>query len=425
MRRKDLDVDLRRLRRSAALAGIGDGVIAVALPLLTASVTRDPLDVASVFAAQHVPWLLVALLRTRLGARIDRRTTVGLGDTVRAVALGYLGLQALVGEQTLFLLQLVAFAVGIGEALTDDAEGTATADLPSGPKASAPSTRTAVTGMAALALIGLPIGGFLYEVLAAVPPLVDVLPFAFAALFALSLRRRIVPAVPASPEPSRPTLLPGTGPVILAAAVVSALSSAVLGVLVLFALDDLGLGAPAFGALLAGLAVAGGIGGLLAPEVGHLLGLRTTATLALLAAGGGVAGASLVADPVSPYPAVLALAVATGSAAIAVVILRALLHSRAGRTVPIAGLDPLHVAVWGAIPLGALAGGAIASSTGVADLYLYLGAATAAVGVAAAALRPSPRPADNRLTPVGAPWSDAKERRATPGTSTPEGGVIR
>lgn len=419
MRRKDLDVDLRRLRRSSALAGIGDGVIAVALPLLTTSVSRDPLDVASVVAAQHLPWFVMALLSHHLGRRVDRRTTIGLGDTVRALAIGFLGLEALVGQQTLLLLQLVAFAVGLGEAFTDDAERTATAELPSGPNASAPSTRTAATGMATLALVGLPLGGFLYEVLAAVPALVDVLPFAFAALFALSLRRRVAPnAVTAT---AGPKLAPGTGPVVAAAALVSALSSAVLGVLVLFALDDLGLGAPAFGALLAGLAVAAGVGGVVAPDAGRLLGIKPALVLSLLAAGGGLIGSAQLADPVSPYPAVVALGVATGSTAIAGVLLRALLHAAAGTPVSSRGIDALHVATWGAIPLGALAGGAAARETGVADLVLYVGAATAAVGVLSVALKSSPKKADNRLTAVGAPWSDAKDRR----TTTREGGVTR
>jgi hypothetical protein len=378
--------------------------------------------VASVVAAQYVPWALVALVGHRLGSRIDRRTTVGLGDTIRAVAIGYLGVQVLVGQQDLLVLRIVAFAVGLGEALTDDAERTATADLPSGPRTSAPSTRTAATGMAAIALVGLPLGGFLYEVLAAAPPLIDVLPFAFAALFALSLRRRIVPGAGAGAKAmGAPKLLPGTGPVVLAAAAVSALSSAVLGVLVLFALDELGLGAPAFGALLAGLALAAAVGGLVAPEAGRLLGLRPTLTLALLSAGAGLAGASLLADPVSPYPAVLALGVAGGSAAIAGIVLRAIMQTRAGRPITGPALDALHVAVWAAIPLGALVGGAVASSTGVSDLLLYLGAATAAVGLLAVGLRTSPKSPDNRLTPVKATWSDAKDHM----DERAEGGVTR
>lgn len=416
MRRKDLDVDVRRLRRSAALAGVGDGVIAVALPLLAAGLTRDPFAVAGVVAAQYVPWVVVALFGHHLGSRVDRRTTIGLGDSIRAVALGALGLSALVGDQTLLSLQLTAAAVGLGEALTDDAERTATADLGPGPGSDgSPSTRTAVNGMLALALIGLPLGGLLYEQLAAIPPLVDVLPFALAALFALSLRRRIVP----SSTPRRPHLAPGTAPVVVAAAAVSALSSAVLGVLVLFALDDLGLGAPAFGGLLAGLALAAGLGGILAPEVGRLLGLKATVVVALLAAGGALAGASFLADPVSPYPAVVALGVASGSATIAAVVLRAMLHAAAGTPVGTPGLEALHVGVWGAIPVGALLGGLVARETNVADLLLYVGAATAVVGLAAIALRSSPRAADNRLTPVGAPWSDAIDRRPA---TTPERG---
>jgi len=51
--------DERRLRRSSTMAGVGDGVVAVALPLLAANVTRDPLAIAAVVAAQHLPWVVV------------------------------------------------------------------------------------------------------------------------------------------------------------------------------------------------------------------------------------------------------------------------------------------------------------------------------------------------------------------------------
>ena len=78
--------DQRRLRRSSTIAGVGDGVVAVALPLLAANLTHDPLAVAAVVAAQHLPWALVHVGWRFLNG--DRRTLIGTVDTSRALWIG-------------------------------------------------------------------------------------------------------------------------------------------------------------------------------------------------------------------------------------------------------------------------------------------------------------------------------------------------
>ena len=51
--------------------------MATALPLLAVNISRDPLAIAGVVAAQHLPWIAVAL-GWRLVAGVDRRTVIGL-----------------------------------------------------------------------------------------------------------------------------------------------------------------------------------------------------------------------------------------------------------------------------------------------------------------------------------------------------------
>lgn len=351
--------DQRRLRRSSTIAGVGDGVVAVALPLLAAGITHDPLAIAAVVAAQHLPWALVQVGWRHV--RVDRRTVIGMIDTGRAVVLGLIGLLTLIGQETILGIQLAAFVVGLGEALTDGTE-TETADV------SGLSTR----GMVGLAVVGLPLGGLLYEIYPATPFLFEVLAFAVAALFALLVRGPVVPvaaAVDVDDEPV-PRALPGTGLVTLSAAVAAMAASAVVGVLVLFALEDLGLGAPAFGFLLAGLALATAAGGFVAPEVGSALGVKPGLVLALLLAAAGHATASQVADPERPLAAALALGVAAGAGMVGAVLCRALLQLHAGRPVTGPALQQFHLAVWSAIPVGALLGGWLASERGVIDVLL-------------------------------------------------------
>lgn len=353
------------MRRSSTVAAIGDGVVAVALPLLAAAVSRDPLAVAGVVAAQHLPWVVVSIAWPALAG--DRRTWLGGIDTVRALTMAMIGFLVLAGRETILDIQLVAVVVGLGEALTDGAETDA-----------GDAGRLAARGMTFLVLVGLPLGGFLYEVFPATPFLFDVLMFAVAALLALLVRR------PVPPDPEVATGLPafgaGTPMVAVVAGVATVATSAVLGVLVLFALQDLGLGAPAFGLLLTGLALASAAGGYVAPEVGRALGLRGGIGVALVLIGAGYVTAWDVADPEQPWASALALGIAAGGAMVAAVLSRALLVVAHGKPVTGRALRAFHLAVWSAIPLGALVGGAVGRSRGVAEVLVWA-AATAVAAI--------------------------------------------
>jgi hypothetical protein len=380
--------DERRLRRSSTLAGVGDGVVAVALPLLAAELTRDPLAVAAVLATQHLPWIVVHLLWRRL--RSDRRTLVGTVDTLRALTLGYLGFQALLGHQTLQLVHLAAFVVGLGEALTDRTESD-----------SGDVSGLSARGMVGLAVVGLPLGGVLYEVYPATPFLFEVLAFAAAALFALLVGQPVLPVLaPAPPDHGEapPGTRGGTGLVTASAAIAAGAASAVLGVLVLFALDDLGLGAPAFGVLVAGLAVCTAVGGLLAPEAGALLGVRRGLILALVVAGAGDVAAFQLADPELPILAAVGLGVTAGAAMLGGVLTRAHLQLVGGRPVTGPVLERFHLVVWGAIPVGAVAGGLIARERGVAEVLAWAAGAWLVAAVTALSAKNQKIP-ENDLTP--------------------------
>jgi len=363
-----------RLRRAALLGGVAEGILATALPLLAASVTHDPLDVAAVVAAQHLPWIAVAL-GWSLVHRVDRRTVVGVVHTMRALVTGWIGFHTLAGTDTITRVQLVALLVGLGEALSGSVED------------EAGDPRMSTRGMVGLAVLGMPVGGFLYEIFLAVPFLADVLLFALAALFALFVPRPV--RAPATEGPGRTRLAPGTVPVAITAFVASAARSAVLGILVLFALVDLGLGAPAFGVLLAALAAATTTGGWVAPETGSVLGLRVGFAVAALLSGAGLVTAARVADAEQPWASALALGVAWATATTGGVLLRALLTATAGRPVAGGALRAFHLAEWAGVCAGALLGGWLARDRGVADVVQLaaIGWAVAALSIAASARR--------------------------------------
>lgn len=378
------DVDVRRLRRSTFVAGVGDGIAAVALPLLAAGLTRDPLAVAGVAVAQHLPWALLAFALPVLRST-DRRTLAGAGGSLRALAVAVAGLLAVIGNETILTLQVVAFVLGLAQALDDDA-GRVGDDHLRGRRGASVHGSLATAGLVGLGLFGLPLGGFLYEVLAPIPLLFDVGVFAIAALFALSLRRPLRRATEtASDAPGMaPRLAAGTGVVTATAALGAAATGAVAGVLVLVALDDLGLGAPAFGLLLAGLGASSFVGAFVAPTLAGLVGTRAGTVASLLASGAALVASWYLLDPDRPLLGVLALGAAAAAAMAASVLVRSQLHAAAGQRVDSDALRGFHLAVWSATPVAALAGGVLARATDPAAVLL--GAAGLAVIGAVVAL---------------------------------------
>src|SRR5712691_7318112 len=101
-----------RLGAAATISGLGDGVTRVAGALLTMSLTRSPLLIAGLLAAQQLPWALGALPAGALVDRVDHRRAMAAASLVRAAARGTLGMLAAVGRVGLPLLYLVFLLVG-------------------------------------------------------------------------------------------------------------------------------------------------------------------------------------------------------------------------------------------------------------------------------------------------------------------------
>ena len=79
-----------KLSIAAGVSNIGDGVTGAALPLLVASLTRDPLLVAGATLVGRLPWLLFALLSGALVDRMDRKRVMVVTNILRAVGIGLL-----------------------------------------------------------------------------------------------------------------------------------------------------------------------------------------------------------------------------------------------------------------------------------------------------------------------------------------------
>ena len=152
----------RRLVVASGLSNLADGVFLVALPLVTLGVTREPGAFASVTLVGRLPWLFVALPAGALADRLDRRRTMTIVNLGRAALIG--GLAGLVagGWEELWLLYVIAFALGVGETLFDTAAQSILPGVVSDPDQLARANgRLYVVELTANQFIGPPLGGLL------------------------------------------------------------------------------------------------------------------------------------------------------------------------------------------------------------------------------------------------------------------------
>ncbi|MGW2397273.1 MFS transporter [Kitasatospora sp. NPDC001664] len=305
-----------RLWTAQTVSSLGDGVLHSALPLITLTLTRDPLAIAVVTAAGTLPWLLFGILGGALVDRWDRRRTMWVADAARALLLAVPAAALALDALTIPLLAAVAFLLGLGGLFFDTA---ATAYLPGllGRDAALlerANSRMRGTQTAASGFAGPPAGSALLALGRAVPLLADALSFALSALLVRSL-----PAVPVPAPEARESLLKqaraGASHVFrdrlllglaLRPAVGNVAFLAMETVLALFAHDRLGVGASGYGLLLTAEAVGGLFGAGFASLLGRRLGTGTALTCTAT-----VEGLAILAVAAAPnaYVAGLGLAV--------------------------------------------------------------------------------------------------------------------
>lgn len=109
------------LLASTGVSVTGDGAFIAAAPLLAASLTRDPVAVATVTAGFYVPWLAFGLPAGALVDRWPRRTVMVVADLVRAFALVALVLVVLAGHLALPALVTAVVVVGTAQCFFDSA----------------------------------------------------------------------------------------------------------------------------------------------------------------------------------------------------------------------------------------------------------------------------------------------------------------
>ncbi|MEV6207250.1 MFS transporter [Kitasatospora sp. NPDC051914] len=368
--------DFRHLLAGAAAAQAGSQVTLVALPLVAVlELDASPFQVGLLTAAETAAFLLVGLPAGAWLDRVRKLPVLVRADVVRCLAVGSIPPAALAGVLTMAQLYLVALVTGVATVFFDVAHQSFLPQvLPREQLVGGNGALETVRSSAQIAGPGL--GGGLVQLLGA-PLAIAADAVGYLTSAVLLLRIRVTEAAPPAPEPGR-TLRAEVAEgirfvlrhrllrVIAAATALSNLFAAVLmAVQTVFWIRVLELSPVAVGLLLSVSAVGGLAGALcagwLAGRVGQarliLLSTAVTAPFALLwpLARGGAGGGVL-------------FAVGSGAVLCGAVVYNVAQVSFRQSVCPPELLGRMNATmrflVWGTLPLGALAGGAVADAAG-------------------------------------------------------------
>jgi MFS family permease len=404
------------------MSAVGDGLVLVSMPLLAISLTHSTLLIAGTVVAGRLPALVVGLPVGAVVDRVNRRKLMVASEIGRFALLAAFGAWVATGGRSLWVLYAVAFAIGSLSVAFDCASAACLPDIIGPDRAVTANARLELIDLTGEEMVGRSIGGIVFAASRAIPFVADALSF----LVSARLVSRALPDNKVSKERSNFTddLLSGLRwfvrhPVLrLVSGMVAQLAfcqALVLGLLVIYATDDLHLSRAGYGLLLGVSA----IGNLLGASLSSWLNGRFRPATCL-----GIAGVSAalsypaLAATHSPFAACAALIVESGAVVVGVVSSQALrqiivppeLRGRAAS---------VHMTViLAAFPLGGLAGGLIATAVGIRTTMVIAGVLQLAVVLVAA-----PRLAA-AMSPSAAPDSDSEQASvAVAGFSGPNGSV--
>ena len=169
------------------VSAVGTQVSDLALPLLVLYLTGSPAQAGLVGAVSALPYVIFCLPAGALVDRWDRKYTMILCDSVRALSLGSLQLTYMLGYLTLVQIYLVALIEGTFFVFFSLAEVSALPALVSKEDFPGVAARTEITNSISF-LLGRAIGGTLYGLARALPFLADAVSY-FVSVISLSFIR--------------------------------------------------------------------------------------------------------------------------------------------------------------------------------------------------------------------------------------------
>jgi MFS family permease len=373
-----LDRSFWQLFAASATSTCADGVGKIALPLLAAALTTDPVLISGLTAFAFLPWLLFGLPGGALVDRLDRRLAMATVNGIRAVLLGLLVALVAAGAGHILVLYATAFALGACQVIYDSAARAILPQVVDRAHLDTANSWLTVEETVGQSFVGPPVGAALFGWLRAAPFLGAAIGFALAAVLVLTVPGRF------RAERTAPTTLRadiGEGlrwlwrhPVLreltVLSGLIAALAAMATSLTVLYALHTLGLDPSLYGVLF----LAMGVGGLAGSAAVRPLTARLGRPRAITVA---VSIGPVMYVLLGTVPHLVAACVWFFGLAAGVTMWNVLSMSLRQAMIPADLLGRVlgahRVALWGGIPLGALAGGALAGWTSVSAVYLVSG----------------------------------------------------
>ncbi|HEY3336385.1 MAG TPA: MFS transporter [Candidatus Limnocylindrales bacterium] len=375
-----------KLWASSAASNLADGVFWIAFPLLAVRLTDSPVLIAGVAVVGRLPWLVFVLFAGALADRLDRRRTMVLVAVLRTVISLAIAGAIITRTDSLAMLYLAAFVLGVGETLFDTAAQSIMPSIVDRGQLSKANGRLYAAELTMNQFVGPPLGGILAGVAMALAFVGSAAAFAVGAVALTLLVGQFWPATTPGRRPSVVAdIREGLRYLVshrllrtlaLMVGVMNLASSAAFAIFVLFAVapGPMGLDEFGFGVLMTALAMGSLLGSLLVERVEKRLGRATLLSAAVL-----VSAVSTAIPGLTPNPWVVGAAFAL--AGFGSVMWNVVTVSLRQRIVPDALLGRVNASyrllAWGSQPIGALLGGLIGQALGLPAVFLIAGAGTA------------------------------------------------
>lgn len=294
--RGGLGGDFWKLWTAATVSKVGDGVVLIAIPWLTTTLTTSALVVALMGVAIRLPWLLFSLPAGVWADRLDRRKLMLAVNAVRVVLAG--GLALLVHTDALTLPVLFAFALALGccEVVFDNTSQVLLPSVVERKRLEAANGRLMGAQMVLGEFIGRPLTGVLIGIAMTLPFLFDAAAALVSVLVLCTVRgsfrggRAAAVTAAAGEVPSRRRSMraevaegmrwmwshPLLRPLAIALAWSNAVHAGAFAIYVLYAQEILGLGPQAFALLTATGAFGGFLGSFVAARISRRIGPGTS-----------------------------------------------------------------------------------------------------------------------------------------------------
>jgi predicted MFS family arabinose efflux permease len=260
----------RWLLAATTINNVGDGVAISAGPLLVASQTRDPLLVSMALLSEYLPVLLFGVLGGAAADRFDRVRMVVAVNLARAAVLAVLVVTIVTGTVNIAVVLVALFVLGTAETFADSASSSLIPGLVAREDLGIANARMQGAFLLTNQLLTPPIGAFLFAAGMALPFATNAACFALGALLVsrvvtstkaeLQLRKR--PGLRAEMAEGIRWLVahPPMRTLALTIFTFNVTYGAAWSILVLYAVDRLGMDEVGFGLLTTAIAVGGVVG---------------------------------------------------------------------------------------------------------------------------------------------------------------------